>query len=73
MRRLASIVDGGDATGEVACCRYCFKFWRGMVSRESDLSERREVVSEASRRRGCLSFSCQPRDFFVASFVPRLV
>ena len=45
----------------------------GMVSRDSDLSERREVVSEASRRRGCPSFSCQPRDFFVESFVPRLV
>jgi hypothetical protein len=35
--------------------------------------ERWEVVSEASSRRGCPSFSSQPRYLFVESFVPRLV
>jgi hypothetical protein len=65
----SSIVDGDGATGGLACCRYYFNVGRG----DGGHSERREVVSEASTRRGCPPFSSQPRDLFVESFVPRLV
>jgi hypothetical protein len=55
------VVDTASSLGE------------GTVSRDGGHSERWEVVSEASSRRGCPSFSSQPRYLFVESFVPRLV